>query len=101
MNKRGPVPIADVLSELTARRGLGRVRDVEAFERAWREAAGELIAQHTRVGDIRRGRLEVIVANSTLVQELTFQKPGIIKRLNEQLPKAAVTDLRFRVGSLG
>jgi len=100
MKKRGPVPIADILSELHARRGIGRVRATEVFDQAWREAAGELIAAHTRVGHVRRGRLEVIVANSTLVQELTFQKSDIIKRLNQQVPDARIADLRFRVGAV-
>ncbi len=97
---RKPVPIADVLSELMSRRGFARVRTAEAFEGAWREAAGEMLAGYSRVGEVRRGKLEVIVANSTLVQELTFQKPAILKRLGERLPGQRISDLRFRVGPI-
>ncbi len=95
-----PVLIADVLSELMARRGFARVRTAEAFAGAWREAAGELLAGYSRVGEVRRGKLEVIVANSTLVQELTFQKPALLKRLGEKLPGERIRDLRFRVGPI-
>ncbi len=95
-----PVPIAEVVSELIARRGFARVRSAEAFEAAWREAAGELLAGYTRVGEVRRGKLEVIVANSTLVQELSFQKPAILRRLAERLPGQRIADLRFRVGPI-
>ncbi len=95
-----PVRIADVVSELVARRGFARLRTAEAFESAWREAAGALLAGYSRVGELRRGRLEVTVANSTLVQELTFQKPAILKRLGEQLPGERIRDLRFRVGPI-
>lgn len=95
-----PVPIAEVLSELMSRRGFARVRTAEAFADAWSQAAGELMAGYTRVGEVRRGKLEVIVANSTLVQELTFQKPAILKRLGEQLPGERIRDLRFRVGAI-
>ncbi len=95
-----PVSIAEVVSELIARRGFARVRSAEAFEAAWREAAGELMAGYTRVGEVRRGKLEVIVANSTLVQELSFQKPAILRRLGERLPGERIRDLRFRVGPI-
>ncbi len=95
-----PVPIAEVLSELMSRRGFARVRSAEALDGAWREAAGELLAGYSRVGEVRRGKLEVIVANSTLVQELTFQKPAILKRLGERLPAERIKDLRFRVGPI-
>ena len=95
-----PLPIAEVLSELMARRGFARVRSAEALENAWREAAGELLAGYSRAGEVRRGKLEVIVANSTLAQELTFQKSAIVKRLAERLPDQRIRDLRFRVGPI-
>ena len=99
--QRGPQPISSVLSELMARRGLGRTISTAHLETAWREAAGESAARFTRVGAVRRGRLEVIVANSTLVQELTFQKSDIIRRLADRLPDQKIGDLRFRVGAVG
>ncbi len=83
-----------------ARRGYARVRGAEAFEEVWRDVAGEMIAQYTRVGALRRGKLEVIVANSTLVQELTFQRGSLLRGLNEQLPDEGIKDLRFRVGTI-
>ncbi len=95
-----PIPIAEVLSELMSRRGFARVRSAEALGNAWREAAGDLLAGYSRVGDIRGGKLDVIVANSTLVQELTFQKSAILKRLADQLPNQRIRDLRFRVGAI-
>lgn len=97
---RGPKPIGNILSELMARRGYARVQSGRAYETAWREAAGELVAEYTRVGALRRGTLEVVVDNSTLVQELTFQKPTLLKLLTRLLPDEPLEDLRFRVGTL-
>ena len=77
---RGPQTIGNVLSELMARRGFARVQSAAAYEAAWREAAGPLAAKYTRVGLLRRGTLEVVVANSTLVQELGFQKTGVAEK---------------------
>jgi hypothetical protein len=40
----------------------------------------------------------VTVANSTLVQELSFQKPALLESLASLLPDEPIRDLRFRVG---
>ncbi len=81
-----------------ARRGFGRVKTTEAYgERG--TAAGPL-AVYTRVGQVRRGTLEVIVANSTLIQELTFQKGGLLESIARLLPDQPIRDLRFRLGAI-
>ena len=98
MARTGPQSIGNILAELMARKNFGRVRAAEAFEEAWREAAGALAAEYTRVGTLRRGKLEVTVANSALVQELTFQKQDLLRALRKRLPEEKIRDLRFRVG---
>ena len=95
-----PQPIGAILAELMARRGFARVRAAAAYDDAWREAAGELIASHTRVGSLKRGRLEVIVASSALIQELGFQKAALVGKLQKLLPDEGIRELRFRAGSL-
>ena len=96
----GPQRINNILAELIAKRGFGRVQSTANLEEAWREAAGPLAAQYTRLGACRGGTLEVIVANSTLVQELTFQKAGLVQKLKQLLPEQGIRGLRFRVGAL-
>jgi predicted nucleic acid-binding Zn ribbon protein len=97
---RGPQTIGNVLSELMSRRGYARVQSAATYDAAWREAAGSMVAQYTRLGALRRGTLEVVVANSTLVQELGFQKQSLLKTLAELLPDEGITGLRFQVGNI-
>jgi len=97
---RGPQAIGNVLSELMARRGYARVQSAAAYDEAWREAAGPLAAKYSRPGQLRRGVLEVVVANSTLMQELSFQKSEILKSLTGLLPDQGIENLRFRVGNI-
>ncbi|OHB69814.1 MAG: hypothetical protein A2V70_14765 [Planctomycetes bacterium RBG_13_63_9] len=97
---RGPQPIGRILSDLMARQGYGRVQAAADYAQAWSRAVGPLLEKHSRVGLLRRGILEVIVGNSTLVQELVFQKPTLLKTLAELLPEAQISDLRFRVGAI-
>jgi predicted nucleic acid-binding Zn ribbon protein len=98
--RRGPEKIGDIVAQLMARRGFARVQSAAAFQEAWRQAAGEVIAGFTRVGPCRRGKLEIIVANSTLVQELQFQKQSLVAALARLAPDENIKDLRFRVGEV-
>lgn len=97
---RGPEKIGDILSQLMARRGFARVQSAAAYDDAWKRAAGEMLAQYTRVGQLKRGKLEITVTNSVLVQELQFQKGDLLAALNRILPDQGIKDLRFRVGAI-
>ncbi|MHC4398814.1 MAG: DciA family protein [Planctomycetota bacterium] len=100
---KGPEPIGDVVAQLMARRGLAGIRRAAAWESAWRDAAGKVAPQftsYTRALALRRGKLEVMVANSTIVQEFTFHKRDLIEALSALLPDERIDDLRFRVGSI-
>ncbi len=97
---RRPKKIADVLAQLITARGYGRIQADADFAAAWRQAAGETIARYTRPGRLHRGRLEITVGNSTIVQELTFQKQRILAQLQTQLPDARIRGIRFRIGAV-
>ena len=95
---RRPKRIADVLAQLITARGYGRIQADADFTAAWNAAAGQSLARFTRPGRLRRGQLEVTVANSTIIQELTFEKQNILAALQAVLPDASIRDIRFRLG---
>jgi predicted nucleic acid-binding Zn ribbon protein len=97
---RGPQPMGTILAELMARNGFARVQSTVTLEVAWQGAAGALVAPHTRVGGIRRGKLEITVASFTLAQELTFQKSTLLEVLRKSVPEETIRDVRFRVGPI-
>jgi hypothetical protein len=79
---RGPKPVADILGDLFAARGLARIRAVGELESAWADAVGEPGRGQTRVDGLRRGVLSVTVAHPTLLAELaSFQKPTLLAAL--------------------
>jgi predicted nucleic acid-binding Zn ribbon protein len=97
--ERGPEGLGEILSRLFTARGWGRRQGRLHLEKAWEEAAGKDLAQQTRVGALRRGVLEVTVANAVLLQELThFHKRRLLEELRLRLPNTPLTDLRFRAG---
>lgn len=95
-----PHKLADVLSELFMKRGYARVQAGEAMQSAWRAAAGELAAAHCKVGSMRGGVLDVFVANSTLLHELTFRKVDLLASLSQSFPELRLRGLRFRLAAL-
>lgn len=95
-----PKKIGTIVADLVNRRGYARVISATTCQEAWVTAAGPAMARFTRVGEIRRGVLEVRVANSTMLQEITFQKVAILDRLKALLPEEKLREVRFRVGPI-
>lgn len=96
----GPQKLGDILAELILRRGYARAQAQGDYDRAWRDAVGEVLAPQTRVGGATRGILRVVVASSAISQELSFRKSEILARLKQSLPAEKIRDLRCRVGPL-
>lgn len=97
---KGPELLSEVLSRLFAARGWGRRQERLHLEEAWAAAVGPGRVSATRVGGLRRGILEVEVNNAILLQELAqFHKRKIVEQLRQRLPRANVTDIRFRAGT--
>jgi len=95
-----PKKLGDVLPTLMARRGYARVRSNDDLQAAWQKAAG-VLAKFSQAGRVQRGSLEVIVGNSTILQELNYAQAKILAELQKLAPDADVRKLRFRTGKLG
>jgi predicted nucleic acid-binding Zn ribbon protein len=92
--------IADVLSSLLARSGHTKLITHGNLANAWQQSLSANLAKHTRIGAVKRGILEVIVRNSAVLQELTFDKLSLLKRLQSNASDQNIKDLRFRVGAI-
>lgn len=97
---RAPKPIGNVLAQLVSRRGYAQIRAAGERDEAWQRVVGEEFARMTQVSALRRGVLEVLVANSLLMQELTFRKEQLLSDLQAAIPDAGVKQLKFKVGRI-
>jgi predicted nucleic acid-binding Zn ribbon protein len=97
---RKPKAIGNVIAQLITARGYGRIQADANFAAAWQSAVGPVLAKYTCPGRLRRGVLEITVANSMTVQELTFQKQEVLRKLQAEVSDAKIRDLRFRVGAI-
>ena len=97
---RQPKKMADVLSNLMSKRGYARELSTTTLDDAWQKTIGPRFAGDTRPGNIKRGVLEVLVASSAVLQELTFQKKQLLTKLQSAAADQKITDLRFKVGAI-
>lgn len=96
--RQEPQALGDVLSQLFAMRGYGRVRGDRQLQEVWSEVAGEVIAKQTRVTGVKNGVLQVGVANSGLLSELaSFHKYSLLERLQGDHPQLNLRDIKFRL----
>ncbi|MFV0443814.1 MAG: DUF721 domain-containing protein [Planctomycetaceae bacterium] len=102
-SRRDPHALGDVLSQLFAQRGYGRVRGDRQLHDIWKAVAGETIARQTRVAGVKNGVLQVGVGNSALLSELaSFHKFSLLERLQADQPQLKVRDIKFKLrGDLG
>lgn len=92
--------VSSVLAKLAKRLGLETKLLEAQLRRHWPEIAGDQIAAHTRPDQIRFKKLHLIVANSVWLQQLTFLKPTLLKKINEAAGSEIVADILFRVGEI-
>ncbi len=97
---RPPKAMKEVMSSLLAKRGYAQTQVAGDLKRLWAEAAGKTFAKHTRPGNVRRGVLEVFVRSSAVMQQLTFQKKNILKKLQHAAVDLQIKDLKFRIGEI-
>ena len=97
---KAPQPIAEALSGLLAKTGYAQLEAATQRDEAWASACGSQMATHSRIGNIRRGVVEVLVRNSAALQELTFQKKQLLKSIVAAMPDQKIRDLRFRIGAI-
>src|SRR5262245_13597021 len=78
---RQPEKLGEILSRLFAARGWGRRHERVRLEEAWSAVVGAPGAEHTCVGLLRRGVLEIFVDCAVLLQELAhFQKRSLLEK---------------------
>jgi len=100
MKDRYPQRIGSLLSQLMSRRGYAQVFASDALQAALESEVGPALAPSVRAGKVRAGVLQIFAGDSVTLQELSFRKRAILKRLQQDLPNNKINDIRFRVQKL-
>ncbi len=102
---RKPKPMQSVMTNLMAKRGYAATEAVNQLSAAWNEAAGEVFSKFSRPLGLRRGVLQVLVANSTMMQEINFHRTQLLADLQKAIQKegtssARITGLKLKIGRI-
>lgn len=93
----GPVPLKNVVSDLLQQRGHAQLISVVERQEAWRELVESRFRETTVPGRLYRGVLHILVTDSIVMQELSFERATLLRELQRRLPDHAITKLQFRV----
>ena len=97
---RAPKHGSELINQLLSRKGYGQTNATASLEQHWTEAVGHSLGNKCQPGVLRRGTLEIIVQNSSVLQEITFQKRKILQELQRRMQSLDIADLKFKVGPL-
>ena len=89
-----------IVNRLLARKGYAQVEERDQIQALWNQVVGVHIARHSRGGRLLRGTMEVYVANSLVLAELTFDKSNILARLQKESLGKAIQHLKCRLGAV-
>jgi predicted nucleic acid-binding Zn ribbon protein len=67
--------------------------------RVWDRAVGAEIARNARPAAVKGSILLVHVTSSTWLHHLQYRKGDLLARLNDALGQAAVSEIKFKIGS--
>lgn len=100
----GPAPLKDIVSGLISKLGKGSEGEKrlgqEEIERIWKLASGNFAARRSRPTSLKKGRLIVMVGDSSLLYDLTLKKQNILEVLKKELD-GRVKEVQFRIGDTG
>ncbi len=95
--QRRPKTAQELLSRVIARRGFAATKQNDHLEKIWLETVGKGLASQTRIGSIRKGKLQVFVHNTPAKQHLTMLKPGLVGELKQRID--GLDDIQIRTGN--
>jgi predicted nucleic acid-binding Zn ribbon protein len=93
VKKRNDLSLGEALGAMVKDLGLRPKMDELDAISAWDNVAGAMIAKHTRSIRLRHGQLRIKVDSAPLKQELSYQKDGLVKLLNERLGRVVVKEI--------
>ena len=93
-----PPTLGAALAELIRIKGVAGRGESAQLAQDWRAAAGDRIADRTRVVGVRHGVLHVGVQNSALLGELaSFHKDRLLDEMRRRLPESRLRGLKFKL----
>lgn len=89
--------LGSLVNQLMARRGYAQGTASEEMLRLIVAEVGSEIGDGCSVGKLRAGVLQIYACDSATLQELNFRRRMVLKRLQNDMPAAKISDIRFKI----
>jgi len=98
--KKEPVHIKSIISDVLKKYRNDKRTNLFEISEIWKSTVGPMIANDTRPWKIKGNELEVHVSGPSWLQQLSYMKNDIIKKLNESLGEQVIKSIRFSVAHI-
>ena len=92
--------IGNILADLLKTYRRESKADLVQVWQVWDRVIGDVIAKNARPAALKGKILLVHVSSSTWIHQLQFLKKEMIAKLNKDLGKSAIGDIKFKIGPL-
>ena len=94
MFRREVKSVADVLQQLLREEGLETPLQQKRLIDSWETVTGRIVARYTTEKFIQNQTLYVKIVNPALRQDLAMMRQQLVKRLNEQVGRFIISDIK-------
>lgn len=96
--KKKPEPVANIVADVLARRGLSARVEQAAIIPEWAQLVGEQIAAVTEPRSVSaNGTLFVAVTTNAWMNELSLLEPELLRSLNARATRAPIKRIRWQL----
>ena len=88
--------LSEAMEEVVSRIGISQSVLSDRARDVWKEAVGDLINSNTKLENIEKNKIIVIVSNESWRNELLERKEEIILKINDLIGENAIKDIIFR-----
>jgi predicted nucleic acid-binding Zn ribbon protein len=95
------IKVGDLLREFLRQKGWLEGNPYQPLFAQWHEIAGEMLAAHARLLDVRNGVLIIVVDHPGWLQMLRLRQDAILVEAQRVVPLMSVQSIRVHVGDPG
>lgn len=92
-----PKSVSSILDRVMLEKGYAAQQSRQLIEEEWGNAVGETLSSQSKVGQIKRGQLQIFAANDIVRSELEYQKTNAVRHLQQSLPDMKIQGLRIHL----
>lgn len=90
---KDPVPLNKLIHGHTKRWRIQALHRLEVIRRAWREIAGDYVAEHVHPVRLTRKTLRLATEDSAWASEVSYLTGDLLERIQKLVPEGWVTDI--------